>query len=286
MPFSERIARRHRLWWGPPWPGRGRGVRDALHRLRERRAFRDRGDPRSSWHCCERWPRTLLNKWNGREFAARHGVEVAEVYWRGSDPGPEVMSGLPADFVVRPVFGANKEGVAVVADSRELLHPRSISAEEALDLPPRGGRLRRPRPVLLEERIWSPWGRAALPLEYKVHVFGGHIGPIERLARTSADDRVHRYYLSDWEPLEDPINTFVPPDPAAHDPPEWLDVMLGQASAIGAELGTFMRIDFFAGERGPVFNEFSSTPLAGGHYTPVAEAMLGGLWAEHCPSAV
>jgi hypothetical protein len=187
---------------------------------------------------------------------------------------------------MRPVFGANREGVAVVANGKELLYHRPLSPTTLPRALPRGRWLRRPRAVLLEERISSPGAPDALPLEYKVHVFGAHVAVIERLARTGAHETKHRYYRPDWEAVDDEINTYVRRDPDLHEPPSWLDDMLGRAAAMGEELGTFMRIDFFAGEEGPVFNEFSSMPLAGQKYTPVAQEAFGSLWAEHCPDGV
>src|SRR5205807_6454026 len=101
--------------------GGQRPLRDALHRLRERRAFRDRDDRGEQWRCCDRWPRTLMNKWNGREFAARHGCPLPELYWRGSDPRAAPLESPPDRFVIRPVFGAGRRGAMVVVDGEERL---------------------------------------------------------------------------------------------------------------------------------------------------------------------
>jgi TupA-like ATPgrasp len=283
--FSERIARRRALWWDPPWPGRGRGPRDAAHRLRERRALRGREDPDALWRCCERWPRTLMNKWNAREFAARHGADLPELYWRGSGPSLETLSAMPEDYVVRPVTGANKAGVSVVRGGREMLRGGSGSAEEIRAELPRT-RLHRAPPVLLEEMITPDSEELTLPLEFKLYTFAGRVGLVERLERVAAEQRTHRFYLPDWEPVEDPINTYVEQSDPVAEPPNGLDEMLVLASAMSAGIGTFMRIDFFAAPRGPVFNEFSSVPLLGRHYTPAADELLGRLWREHCPDAV
>jgi hypothetical protein len=54
---------------------------------------------------------------------------------------------------------------------------------------------------------------------------------------------------------------------------------------MGAELGTYMRIDFFATDGGCVFNEFSSAPGRGEGYTPYCNGVFGALWAERFPDA-
>lgn len=283
--FSDRILNRRQLWWDPPWPWRGRSPADAFHRLTERRAFRRREDPDEAWRCCAAWPRTLVNKWNGREFAAKHGGDLPALYWSGSDHAAPLDS-LPSEFVIRPVFGAMKRGVSVVANGRELLYGRSASAADLRAGLPRSGLLRRRRPILIEELIKTERDRVALPLECKLHTFGDHVAAVELIERFAALEGRHRYYTPGWEPIPDAINTFLPEDPRIRPPPPGLERMLELGSRLGGELGTYMRIDFFVADRGPVFNEFSSMPLMGRRYTAYAEESFGALWARHCPDAV
>ena len=81
--FSERLAMRRRLWWDrPAWRG-GQGLGDAVHWLKDKHAFRTREDPAETWRCCPYWQRTLIQKWNSREFASKHGCRVPELYWSG-----------------------------------------------------------------------------------------------------------------------------------------------------------------------------------------------------------
>jgi hypothetical protein len=46
-----------------------------------------------------------------------------------------------------------------------------------------------------------------------------------------------------------------------------------------------MRIDFFATDRGCMFNEFSSVPVGGHENTPYCDELFGALWAEKVPHA-
>ena len=120
--FSERLRTRQRLWW--------EARSGSLHRRRERRALRSRDDPDDDWHCCKYWQRTVVDKWNAREFAAKHGCVLPELYWSGADPSAAPLGSLPSRFVIRPTLGANKEGVAVMVEGRELLAGGSPSADE------------------------------------------------------------------------------------------------------------------------------------------------------------
>ena len=282
--FTERLAMRRRLWWDPPWPGRGRTLGDAAHRLRERRAFHSRDQPDQDWRCCEYWPRTLLNKWNAREFAAKQGCPLPALYWSGSDYSEAPVESLPSEFVIRPMFGTYRKGVAVVVGGRELLSGGSVSGDGPRGWLPRSGRLRRRVPILIEEFVRAA-ERDALPMECKCHTFGPHVAAVEMVERRSAHTAKTRWYTPAWEPIPDRMQTFLPLDDEVRDPPHCVERVLSLAAKIGGEVGTYMRIDFFVAEGGCVFNEFSSLPLRGGHNTPYGDAMLGAVWAERCPDA-
>jgi TupA-like ATPgrasp len=284
--FSRRLARRHRLWWERPRLRNGRTLADAAHRLRERREFRRRDDPAEVWRCCAAWQRTLMNKWNGREFAAAHGCSVPALYWSGSDHARAPLDSLPSRFVIRPVFGTMRRGVAVVVDGRELLYGGRASQSGLRERLPRTPFLRRSAPILIEEFIGTPTSGDALPLECKCHTFGGHVEAVELLERTAAFESKHRYYTPTWEPIPDPIDTYLPEDEHVREPPGCLERMLDLAVALGAELGTYVRIDFFVAEGDCVFNEFSSVPLMGRKYTPYCDRVWGRVWAERLGDAV
>jgi hypothetical protein len=281
--FSERIAARRQLWWELPQPPRGAG--EVAHRLRERRARRSRHDPAEAWRCCRFWPRTVINKWNGREFAARHGCDIPALYWSGSSRRRAPLETLPESFVIRPVFGASRRGVEVVAQNRELLRDAPTSPADLRRRMPRLKRIRLPARMLIEEFIGPEDGSSSLPTEYKCHTFGTEVLLVEVTSRWAAQEAKHRYYTPDWEPVSDPINTYLPPDERTRDEPPFLARMLEQACSIGSELGTYMRIDFFGSARGCVFNEFSSTPLDGHDNTPYCDQLFGAAWERNHPDA-
>jgi hypothetical protein len=252
--------------------------------LREGRALRHRGDPDSAWRCCGYWQRTLLNKWNGREFAARHGCDLPALYWTGFDYSPALFESLPAEFVVRPLWGpATREG-AVVAAGRDLLRDAPTSPADVCARLPTRRWARRPAPILIEELIKPEDGHVALPLELKCHTFGGHVAAIQVVERRAALDLKSHYYTTGWESMRDPMTTLLPFDEQIRDPPGCLKTMLALAAALGASIGTYMRVDFFLTDRGCVFNEFSSVPGGGSRWcTPYCDDLFGRLWMEECP---
>ena len=284
LTFSARLALRNELWWTPPrWRGK-RSWLDALHRVREWQAFRTRDDPHAAWRCCPYWPRLLVNKWNGREFASKYGCDVPALYWRGSSAASVPLESMPSHFVLRPVFGANLSGVRLVADGRELIWGEPATAADLRSKLPRA-RLRRGVPILIEEFVRSEGGEYRLPLELKCHTFGDTVAAVEVIDRLRVNRARHRYYTPAWEPIADPMHTGLKQDDVIRPAPRHLDRLLSLAAALGAAIGTYIRIDFFAADRGFVFNEFSTFPFSGTNYTPYCDELFGSLWAEKFPDA-
>jgi hypothetical protein len=139
--------------------------------------------------------------------------------------------------------------------------------------------------VLLEERIRPVEPDRALPIELKLHTFGPVVAAIERNDRRPAQPAAHRYYTPAWVPFDDPMNTEIMIDRVVEEAPPVLEEMLALAARIGAAIGTYVRIDFFHGAGGLVFNEFAATP-GPGKFTPYCDELFGRLWAEHAGDAL
>jgi teichuronopeptide biosynthesis TupA-like protein len=288
--FSERLTARRHLWWDRPTRRRGQGLGDVAHWLRDKHTFRSREDQAETWRCCPYWQRTLIQKWNSREFASKYGCRVPELYWHGGPFSRPPLESLPDHFVVRPVRGAARRGVLVVSGGRELLRDESATDSELRTELSRLRRLRYPRrlsyptAILIEEFVREEDGGYRLPLEYKCHVFGESVAAISVTERTGMKTGKLRFYTPGWEPCPDPMNVELP-QAEIRDPPACLEEMLRQASTLGAQLQTYMRIDFFATDRGCVFNEFASLPGDGLGWTPYCNDLFGALWAERFPDA-
>jgi hypothetical protein len=130
---------------------RSRGV---VHWLRDQHTFRNREDPDETWRCCPYWQRTLIQKWNSREFASKHGCRVPELYWSGGPFARAPLESLPDHFVVRPVRGAGHRGVLVVSVGRELLRQESATDSELRRRLSRLRRLRHPATILTEWELF------------------------------------------------------------------------------------------------------------------------------------
>jgi len=285
MTFQQRLDRRAERWWGKPfrWTS-GRSYADMAHRLSERMTWRSSAEPDELWRCCHEWPRSLINKWNGREYAAKYGCRVPQLYWHGRWPWKIPFDRLPSTFVIRPAYGFAKRGIFVVAEGRDWLRDRAISPPEI-----RRRLLRDRGPdqwsrLLVEEFVTNTHGQHRCPVEAKCYTFGDTVAAIQVIDRAGSLARMapDRYYTADWRPFEQRLDDTRILGPLM-DPPACLDEILTAARALGRTLGTFMRIDFFISDKGAVFNEFSSMPYI--VPTPYADALFGGLWAEKFPEA-
>jgi hypothetical protein len=283
--FSQRIKARRRIWWGqPPQPGEWGVMRYTPHRVRELSALRRRDDAEDAWRCCAWWQRKLINKWNGREFALRHGGRVPALYWCARLPSQRRLGALPSHFVIRPMWGSRRRGVFVVAEGRDLLRGEPFSAAVLRRSILRSGLLTKALPVMAEEFIRSEDPRYQLPIEYKCHTFGDTVAAVEVIERETTTKARRRFYTAEWQPIADQMHTYLPQS-EPRDPPRCLDEMLCLAVRLGAVLGTYMRVDFFATPHGCVFNEFSSTPADGDNFTPFCDDLVGGYWDEKVPNA-
>ncbi len=282
LTFTERIQRRLRLWWDyPPQPGDWRVRHYAPHRLRERYSRRRRDESATAWRCCQYWQRTLINKWNSREFVLKHGCPVPALYWCVRVPSAARLRSLPSRFVLRPVLGTDDQGVFVVANGRNLLTSERFSTAALRASIWRRGKLAWTLPILAEEFVGED--ALGLPREYKFHAFGDRIAAIQAVDRSEIRSR-QRYYSPDWDAFPDPLNTYLA-QAEPFDRPPCLDEMLGMAARLGGAIGTYMRIDFFASAERYVFNEFASTPFSGMGFTPFGDAFFGRVWEEQFPDA-
>ncbi len=302
--YSDRIARRRRIWWGKP-----RNLRDPrayshfLHQIHERNTFRHRFDPDERWRCCVHWQRSLSNKWNAREFALRNGCRVPELYWDGRGVRKLCFDALPDRYVIRQTFGHSRKRVYVFCGVREVASGRRVSKNEIRGN--LGGAVRslvRGR-ILVEEFVGRWPGSCEMPLECRLFMFGHRVGAIEvfrrshiRLAPASYVEGLglseHRFYTAAWEPFEEPVfgaevlrrfyGYVAPTDP--YSAPEYLSEVTDAARRLGVAYGAHVRVDFLVGQSGVFFNEFSTTP--GGRFTSFANEYLGGLWQEVFPDKI
>lgn len=229
-----------------------------------------------------------------RAAAERCGIALPALY--GVFPAPVEIdfAALPERFVLKPISLSSGRGVLLLersldgryldAVSGELLSQESIVSvlEAALASFPR-----RPTKILAEEMV-SGGAAGKIPIDYKFFTFGGEIRFIEHIDRNGPLSAIH-LYQSDFSSLNIANKFVLNFRKVRYDqprPPAWRGEMVDAVRKLARELRTpFVRIDLYAGEKGPVLGELTSTP--GGAYfgtkyrlTPVEDSVLGQAWAD------
>jgi hypothetical protein len=250
--------------------------------MRERLSRRRYTDPDDRWRCCALWQRSLSNKWNGREFARKHGCRVPTLYWYGRRVARLPFDALPSRYVIKSAFGKSGERVHVMRGDTDALHRVSYTAAELrTHLVESYGRVSLV-PLLVEEFVGGE-GAPGLATDYKCHMFGDVVGAIDVVHKSSAKVLTCTFYTAAWSVFDYPFTTPAYPAGEYELPPSCLDEMLRHARTLGVAYGTYVRVDFYATDRGCVFGEFSTTPNNGNGFTEEADRYLEALWQKHFP---
>jgi hypothetical protein len=201
----------------------------------------------------------------------------------GRGRGAKTLSGraLPPRFVIRPERGSASQGVLIVVDGRELWRDEAVPTAKPFS------RYAQSRDTtgryLIEEFISRHDNPLQLPMEYKCHLFGSVVAGIEVIDRDSpGPERITKgYFRPDWSQFDDVMDARRPPVDVTLPPPPFLGEMLELSRRMGSRIGTYMRIDYFAGPAGLVFNEFASAPnVFRPMYTPYCNEVFGQYWDE------
>lgn len=266
--ISRRIKARHKAFWNTP---DGEAVRNTVMHS---------GDPVEKWKDCINWQRKLSNKYNAREFARMQGCRVADLYWKGREVDTIDFDSLPPQYVIRPTIGHSCNMVFLMNNGINLLdkHPctqRDIknALSVALSLNPQ-------LEFLIEEFLKSEQEEYRIPDDYKFLAFNGEIASIVLIKRLGRKEGFQDFYDENWNPMDE--LTVIYPSAGYREPPACLSEMVAQVKKLSREYGIFVRVDFYATDKGPVFGEFTPTPSLGEGFTPYGEELLTYYWDIYC----
>ncbi|MCF1707352.1 hypothetical protein L0V05_00845 [Tabrizicola sp. J26] len=219
--------------------------------------------------------RLFTSKVEGAELVRNLGFSIPEtLHWL---PRAEKLRDveLPANYVLKPERGHSSRGVFIMRDGVNQFGGERLDVEaliarasEATD-----------GAYLVEELLTNFDGNPGIPYDYKFFCFGAKVVAIQVIDRNGAEvgEMKRSWSLGpDWRPLPFHLHRSGRSDCGPAPVPPFADEMVAMASAIGAEIGVFMRIDLFATTRGPVFGEFE--PFSHRNYTSQANTWLGSFW--------
>lgn len=270
--IMKRIKDRHYAFWKDP-------QREIINQNLLIDSF-----PPEVWKAGENWQRRLSNKCNSREFAKRHGCKVAELYWRGRNVREIDFEGFPDHFVLKPTIGHGGKGIWLMSEGRNLFDNRLWSDQklrEAMDQ-----LLRREEKAEFEvlEFVRTEREKYEIPVDYKIFTFDGAIACIEVINRAGPNKGTQSFYDENWNELKAINRSY--PSTNYQEPPECLEEMLQQARILSKAYEIFVRIDFYASDKGPIFGEFAPTPSMGGRYTSYGSNLLVSYWDKYCKGLI
>jgi hypothetical protein len=271
--FAQRIQHRNRTFWGN---AAGRKLKHELISA---------NDPMEAIRSGEYWQRRLSNKFNSREFVTKLGGRVPDLYWKGRDVSNINFRQLPRQFVIRPTLGHSCNLVFLMNDSVNLMDQRTYKHKELVAILKKAVAEHPHVEFLVEEFIRSEDGAYKIPKDYKFYTFNGEIARIEVINRLGPNEGTTSLYTPQWKEVES--LSFQKYGSAPYeDPPRCLEEMIDQAKAISKAYEIFVRIDFYATDKGAVFGEFTPTPALGKVFTPKAEALFIRYWNQYCEDMI
>jgi hypothetical protein len=234
-------------------------------------------------HACPLWPRHFASKHFTKLYAEDRGIRVPRTL-AITDTPKDLIGAMGPRYVMKPENDSG-HGLFLMHDGINLFDrmPQDGDAlRQALD---QYRTARGSRPFIFEELLVQEGvadSAPVIPLDYKLHVFGGRTRMIhvdDRNTTRTRDPlfRQQGWYTRDWRraPVRMRSEGF---QGELFAPPASLPEMLRLAEAIGADAGgVYLRIDFYATPAGPALGEVTPFSFSGQGFTPAGDQVLSAL---------
>jgi len=270
--FPERIRKRHNIFWSDPQSEQVRNTKT------------EENMPLHVWRDAPNWQRKLSNKSNARVFAQSLGCKVADLYWKGRDLRTIDFDALPAQYVIRPTTGHGSKGVYIMDEGLNHFDQKRYTPSQILENLSHDLEKHPMLEFLFEEFVQTEDGRHAIPNDFKFLCFNGVVASIVVIDRVSPKVGYSYFYDEHWNKMKRLHHLY--PGKAEPEKPQCFDQMLAQAKILSKAYGIFVRIDFFATNKGAVFCEFTPTPAMGNGFTAYGKKLLLEHWDQYCPGRI
>jgi hypothetical protein len=271
-PFPERIRSRHKQFWQDP---NAEIVRNTLMNVE---------DGFEKWKDVVNWQRKLSNKYNSREFAGKHGCKIPLLIWKGRDIDDIDFKNLPENYVIRPTIGHSANSVYLMKKNYNLFDKKNYTNAEIKKILKADIESNKDLEYLVEEFLTNENGQNEILKDYKMYCFNGEIACIWVINRLSPKSGFGYFYDENWEPLKMVSNIYPKGKPELA--PKCLKEMVKQAKALSKTYEIFVRIDFYATDKGAVFGEFTPTPGLGSCTSRYGQKLLISYWDKYCNGKV
>lgn len=272
-PFARRINQRHNTFWRSSDAEKVRNIAMSAD------------DPPTKWKDGRHWQRKLSNKYNAKQFAELYGCKVSELFWKGRNASAINFNKLPPYYVIRPTIGHSCNLVFLMANSVNLMDRKTYSSQEIKSILSEALNENPHLEFLIEEFVRTESGEYAIPDDYKIYMFNGEVAIIEVINRSSPAKGTLSCYDKNWQMMANTA-TFKFAQAAYQPPPKCLVEMIEQAKRLSKAYEIFVRIDFYATDKGAVFGEFTPTPGAARFLTEETEKIFIDYWDTFCKGRI
>jgi hypothetical protein len=270
--ISTRIRTRHKKFWSDP---------DAE---KVRNTLMTPDDPLEKWKNGENWQRKLSNKHNSRNFALAHNCKVPKLYWSGRNVKDINFDAIPENYVIRPTIGHSSKLVFLMKKGYNLFEDKTYSTDELKEVLQKAIDQNENLHFLIEEFLKNEQGEQKILKDYKFLCFNGEVACINAIDRFSPNAGTCTFYTEQWELLK--IVNKIYPSGSYTPPPKCLNEMLAQAKHLSKSYEIFVRIDFYATNKGAVFGEFTPTPSMGNGFTSFGKKLMINYWNKYCTGMI
>lgn len=270
--FSRRIKSRHQAFWNEPNAELIRNMPMSST------------DPMDAWKDKLHWQRKLSNKYNAREFALKNGCKVPDLYWKGNNIELADFRGLPEHYVIRPSIGHSSNNVFVMKKGINLFNGMEYTPETIKQHFKSAMRMTPKVDILIEEFLQTSEGNYRILDDYKFMCFNGEIASCHVINRLSPKLGYGCFYDENWNRMR-PLHKAYP-EKGGQIKPSCFEDMIHQVKVLSKAYEIFVRIDFYATNKGAVFGEFTPTPGMGGNFSSYGKELLIKYWDKYCKDSI
>jgi hypothetical protein len=233
---------------------------------------------------------TWEDKLSAREIAASVGCPLPDLYQVADNSEAVDFDQLPDSYVIKWNNLSCTNGVLLIKNGRNLRTGKNIEANEIKHLvsdatkyyDPHGRRansIHLIKPKILIEELLTPESdsNGALCLDYKCNLICGRLHSILLISGRFSKISVRQHFDKNWNPII--IKNYDKQSTSENiTAPKCLPEIVYWAERLGSLWNdTYLRIDFYATNRGAVFGEFTFNPAAGNGFVDSADIEMGRL---------
>jgi hypothetical protein len=223
----------------------------------------------------------MVNKLVAQEYVATLGIPLPSVYFCHRDIESLDIKLLPNNFCIKPHNGADSRGVLAVYNGVDKITGNNINKNSSnfksivSDFVLNAMFTNEQTKILIEEYMEDDIVPGKIPLDYKVHCYGGRVRFIQVINR-NVGERSQSFYSDNWLRLPPIISNY---EEGADIPkPSMLSDLINHATLISSNLKQMLRIDFYITSKSVYFGEITTYPAAGKGFTKYGNTLAIQFW--------